>query len=176
MTGNRLNQFVLVAEAGVDRELFDDPENTLSFAAPGQLLALAAKRGGCPHIGLLLGERRGLHVLGPVGELVRRATDVGSALNSRILYRQLHDCGAVPALWNTGQRSMLVYSGYQAELPGVEYIYDGAVPIACHLLRDLAGLNWKPTEIRLSRPRPMDCAPYRRLFNAPLLLTPSRAA
>src|SRR5262245_33469 len=57
----------LLAEAGLDPRLFDDPVNELPVASLGRLLGLAAARTGCPHFGLLVGERSGLASLGLVG-------------------------------------------------------------------------------------------------------------
>ena len=57
----------LIAEAGLDPALFADPDNTIPFTDGGRFLALCASRTGCPHLGLLMGERQGLSVLGRPG-------------------------------------------------------------------------------------------------------------
>jgi AraC-like DNA-binding protein len=168
MTDLGVDFWPLAAEAGLNRQLFDDPENIVPFTDLGQLLDLCAQRSGCPHIGLLLGERSGLHVLGMLGDLLMNSADVGSALRSLILYLHLHDRASVPALCIEGQQSRFVYSIYQPKVPGVAHIYDAALLITCHTIERLAGPNWRPVEVHLSRPQPDDSRPYRQFFRAPV--------
>ena len=54
----------VLAEAGVDVRLFDDPENQISYLRRGRLLDICVNRTGCPHFGLLVGQRNGLEALG----------------------------------------------------------------------------------------------------------------
>ena len=158
----------LIAEAGLDPSLFADPENTLAFADGGRLLALCAARTGCPHLGLLIGERQDLAVLGPLGHLARHAPDLGTALRNIILFLHIHDRGAVPALWVSGDRALLGYTIYQAEVPGTEQIYDAALAIIYRILQGLTGPGWQASEVCLCRPRPTDIEPYRRFYHTGL--------
>lgn len=176
LTDLGIDPWAVIDEAGVDRALFDDPERVASFTDVGHLMALAAQRSGCPHIGLLVGRRGGLHVLGRLGELLSHAAELGSALNNLILYLHLHDRGSVPALWVTGDQTMLIYSVYKADVPGIEQVYDTALVIACRIIQELAGPDWRPTEIRLSRSRPADGRPYREHFKAPLTFDAEQSA
>ena len=70
----------VLAEAGVDLALFDDPDNVISYAARGRLLSHCAARTGCPHFGLLVGHHMQLNDMGLIGLLVRYSPDVGTAL------------------------------------------------------------------------------------------------
>ena len=65
-----LDPGAVILEAGVDPSLFDDPENFIGFAAMGRLLAHCATRTGCPHFGLLAGQRMGLDCVGARGHAV----------------------------------------------------------------------------------------------------------
>lgn len=53
----------ILAEVGIDLALFDDPENSISFAKIGQLFKLCVERTGLPHFGLLVGQNTGSNVL-----------------------------------------------------------------------------------------------------------------
>jgi AraC-like DNA-binding protein len=53
----------VITSVGVDPALFDDPDNRLAFRAVGQLMGACVARTGCPHFGLLVGQRSGLNSL-----------------------------------------------------------------------------------------------------------------
>jgi AraC-like DNA-binding protein len=154
----------LITEAGLDPALFDDPENTVSFADLGRLVAFCAMQTDCPSLGLRIGARGGLDVMGIVGEVARRAPDVGSALRNITLYLHLHDRGAIPSLFVSGDRAMFAYVLFQPDVPGTELIYDGAVAISYNILKALAGPGWEASEVCLCRRRPADIEPYSRFF------------
>ncbi|NEX22300.1 AraC family transcriptional regulator [Thiorhodococcus mannitoliphagus] len=158
----------IITEAGFDPGWFDDPEHRVPFAAIGRLLALCVERSDCPWFGHLIGEQAGIEVLGLIGQLASQAPDVGAALHEIILYLHLHDRGAVPALWLTQERAILAYVIHQPEIPGIEQFYDGAVAIIHNIIKKLCGPEFRPLEIRLSRPRPADVEPYQRCYRAPL--------
>ncbi|NCC29910.1 MAG: hypothetical protein EOM22_17640, partial [Gammaproteobacteria bacterium] len=84
----------VIGEGGIELSCFDDPDNTISFPALGRLLAHAVTATGCSHLGLEIGRRNGLDVLGAIGEMARVAPNLGSALRAIILYLHLHDRGA----------------------------------------------------------------------------------
>jgi AraC-like DNA-binding protein len=158
----------VIAEAGLDAALFEDPENTVAFVDAGRLLAICAERTACPHIGLVVGERYGTEVLGLVGELARCCPDVGSALRNIVVYLHLHDRGAVPALWVSGDRAMLAYVIHQPEVPGTEVIYDLALAVTHNIVRELAGEDWHPLEVCLCRRPPAEIRPYKQCFRTSL--------
>ena len=57
----------VIAEVGIDHELFDNPNNLISFKARGRLMAHCAERMSCQHFGLLVGRQAGLRSLGLAG-------------------------------------------------------------------------------------------------------------
>ena len=76
-----------LAELGYDLTLFDDAEKRISYAIRNRILSHCAIRSGCPHFGLLIGQRNGLHTFGLVGLLVKYAPDVETALRSFVRHR-----------------------------------------------------------------------------------------
>ncbi len=158
----------LIAEAGLETALFDNPDNVIPFADLGRFVVLCTERTACPHFGLLACREAGLEILGLVGELASHSTDVGSALRNLILYLHLHDRGAVPNLSVSAERAMLAYAIHHPDVPGTMQIYDGAIANAFNIMKTLAGPDWEPTEVLLFRPRPLDCEPYRRFFRTRL--------
>jgi len=154
----------LIAEAGLDRALFEDPDNAIPFTDLGRFVAICTERTGCPHFGLLACRNASLDILGLVGELARHSPNVGTALRNIILYLHLHDRGAIPILSVCGDCAMLGYSIHQPDVPGTEQIYDGAIANAFNILKALAGPHWEPIEVLLYRSLPVDCEPYRQFF------------
>jgi len=84
----------VLAEVGIGLDLFDNPNNLISFAARGQMLAHCANRTRCPHFGLLVGERGGLSSFGLVGLLAKYSPNVGEALYRLVRFMHLHVRGA----------------------------------------------------------------------------------
>ena len=54
----------LVESVGLDLRMFEDPDHTIPFVTAGRLLQVCAERTGCPHFGLLMGQRSGFPRLG----------------------------------------------------------------------------------------------------------------
>jgi AraC-like DNA-binding protein len=158
----------IVGSVGLDLDLFDDPDNTISFVTMSQLLALCAERTRCEHFGLLLGERSRATDLGLIGHLALSSPDVGTALRNLILHLHLHDRGAVPTLTVRGEVAVLGYAIYQPGVVRAGQIYDGAMAVTFNVMASLCGPQWRPTEVLLSRAPPVDPTPYRRIFRAPL--------
>jgi AraC-like DNA-binding protein len=157
------------ARAGVDPELFKDPDGRIQFEDLGTLLETCVALTGCPHFGLLVGARFDMQGFGPLGYLMRNSATVGEAVRSLLLHLHLHDRGAAPVLL-APERScvFLGYSIYRARSPaaGHTQIYDAAVAIGYRILGDLCGPTWKALRVDFSHRRPRSIAPYRRVFRS----------
>jgi len=158
----------VLAEAGFALELFDDPDKPVSYAARNHLIAHCAARTGCPHFGLLVGQRGGLHTLGLIGSLVKYSPDVGTALRSLVRYSPLHVRGAVTTLEVKANVAILGHEIYQPRVEATDLVADGAVAVLFNVMRGLCGSEWKPIEVRFAHRRPTDVGPFRRFFRVPL--------
>lgn len=158
----------VLAEAGFDLKLFDDPDNLVSYAARSHLIAHCVARTGCQHLGLLVGQQGGLHSLGLMGLLVKYSPDVGTALRSLVRNLHLHVRGAATTLAVDGDSAMLSYEIYHPRVEATDQIGDGAVAILFNIMRTLCGPEWKPIEVRFAHRKPEDVAPFRRFFRVPL--------
>ena len=163
------NPAEVLAEAGFDLSLFDDPDNRISYAARSRLLAHCVDRTGCQHLGLLVGQQAGLHSLGLMGLLVKYSPDVGTALHSLVRFLHLHVRGAVANLEVGGDLAILSYEIYEPGAAATDQIGDGAVAAMFNILRTLCGPAWKPSEVRFAHREPADVRPFRSFFGAPLL-------
>ena len=158
----------VVAEAGLDLALFDNPDNLISYAARGRLVNHCVAVTGCQHFGLLLGQQGGLHSLGLMGLLVKYSPDVGTALRNLVRYTCLHVRGAATTLRLDDDMVMLAYEIHQPQVEATDQIGDGAVALLFNIMRALCGPDWKSVEVRLAHRKPGDVAPFRRFFRAPL--------
>ena len=158
----------VIREAGFDPALFTDPENTILFTEVGRLLAHCARRTGCPHLGLLIGQKSQRAALGIVGLLVQSSPDVGTALRNLVQYLHLHDRGAVPSLQQAGRSAILAYGIYEQNVPGCEHIYAGSMAHADKIMQGLCGPGWRATEVQLPFRKPASVEPFRRVFRAPV--------
>ena len=162
------NPVELLAEAGFDLTLFDDPDNRISYAARNHLFAHCVARTGCQHLGLLVGQHAGLHSLGLVGLLVKYSPDVGTALHNLVRCMHLHVRGAVTSLETHDNMASLSYEIYQPGVEATDQIGDGAVAGLFNVMRTLCGPDWKPAELRFAHRKPDNVAPFRSFFQAPL--------
>ena len=159
----------VLAEAGFSLEIFDDPDTLVSFAARNHLMAHCAARTACPHFGLLVGQRGGLHSMGLVGLLGKYSPDVGVALRNLVRYAHLHVRGAAAALTIDGDAATLRYEIYQPHVEATEQVGDAAVAVMFNMVRELCGPDWAPLEVRFAHRKPKDVGAFRRFFVAPLV-------
>ena len=159
----------VLAEAGFDLKVFDDPDTLVSYAARNHLMAHCAATTGCPHFGLLVGQQGGLHSLGLVGLLVKYSPDAGAALRNLVRHTHLHVRGAVATLAVDGDTVTLGYEIYQSHVEATDQIGDAAVAVAFNIMRALCGPDWKPVQVRFAHRKPKDVGPFQRFFRAPLV-------
>ena len=158
----------VLAEVGIGLDLFDNPNNLISFQARGQMMAHCAVRTGCPHFGLLAGQRAGLGSFGFVGLLAKYSQSAGEALRSLVRFMHLHVRGATTTLTVDSDLAVFEYQIYHLRVPGNDQVGEGAVAVAFNTIRDLCGSDWLPVEVRFAHSRPEDIAPYRQFFRVPL--------
>ena len=158
----------VLAEVGVEPQLFTDPSNVMSLAARGRLFSHCVARTGCKHFGLLIGQTGRLSSLGLLGFLVQHSPNVEAALRSLVRFSHLVVRGAGANLAVHGNFAFL---GYEIHQPGVEatdQAGDGAMAMFFNVMRKLCGPEWKLVEVWFAHRRPEDVEPYRRFFGAPL--------
>ena len=158
----------VLGEAGVNVEVFDDPNNLISFAARSRLLRHCVSATGCRHFTHLLCQQAGLHSLGLVGLLVKYSPDAGSALRSLVRHFHLHTRSAAVNLTVERDQATFSFGVYQAQVEAIDQIGDGAVTMMFNIMRALCGRAWKPVEVQFAHRKPQDVEPYRRYFQVPL--------
>jgi AraC-like DNA-binding protein len=154
----------VLGEIGIALALFDDPENVIAYGERARLLGHCAARTGCPHFGLRVGARGGLHGFGAVGLLAKHSTSVRDALQRLVRFFHLHVRGAAAQLSVDGDLAKLRYEIHLPDIEGIDQLGDGAAATMFNILRSLCGPDWAPVDVRLAHRKPADERPYRRLF------------
>jgi AraC-like DNA-binding protein len=158
----------VLAEAGVELKLFDDPDNLISIAARGRVFDRCVARTGCKHFGLLIGQTGRLSSLGLIGFLAQHSPDVGTALRSLVRYAHLHVRGAVVNLAVQGNLAFFSYDIHEQHVQAADQAGDGAMAMFFNVMRTLCGPGWRPTEVLFAHRKPDDVGPFRRHFRVPL--------
>lgn len=158
----------LLAESGLPIGLFEHPDNLIPFREGTRLLGLCADRTECPHFGLLVGEQTSLAAYGMVGEIMKAAADVRSALQLMCRFMTLADGGGLLTLSETRQFASFSYSVYEPGVERAEVLGDIVLAVSNSFLRELCGHKWRAHEILFSRSRPANIQPYNEILKAPL--------
>ena len=158
----------VIDDLGFEPTLFDHSDNRITLAERGRLLECCAKASGCPHFGLLVGQKDGLDQLGIVGLLARHAPDVGTALRRLIRHFHLQAQGVEIGLAVDGGRALFSYVITDAGIAGNEQAGDGAVAAQYNIMRELCGPDFKALAAWFVRPPPNTLEPYRNCFQVRL--------
>jgi AraC-like DNA-binding protein len=152
----------VIASAGLEPDILDDSESTISFLYLGRLLKACVTATECPHFGLLIGQRSGIDDLGLVGQLMRNAPSVGRAMYDVCVNQQRYVRGSVVYLLIRGEEACWGYGIYYPEMQAIEQAYDLVMAMALNMMRDLSGIS--PEQVLLARRRPKNVDLYRRTF------------
>ncbi len=161
----------VAASVGIDVRVLDDPENSIPFTAAGKLLQEGAARMGCPHFGLLVGQRGDTRSLGLVGRLMRNAPTFGRAMQDLVDNQHRYIRGAAAYLIVRDGVVWVGYAVYQRGTEGADQLRDGAAAIGFNMMRELCGAL--PDEVLLSRRPPDDARPIGR---SPCQMSPTRSS
>jgi len=162
------NPSQVIDDLGLEPALFDNPDNRITLAERGRLIDRCATVSGCPHFGLLVGQKDGLEQLGLVGLLARYAPDVGTALRRLIRHFHLQAQGVEIGLAVDGGRALFSYAIADEGVAGIDQVGDGAVAAQLNIMRELCGPDFKALEAWFVRPPPKALEPYRNFFQVRL--------
>ncbi|AWN49873.1 AraC family transcriptional regulator [Methylobacterium terrae] len=148
----------------------------VSFASLGHLMAAAAGRIGCGHLGLLVGQRTDLLSFGPLGTLIRHSRTIDDALQALGTHHVLPGRGAAIELSTGGLVATVTCAPCDPEAAGIAYHCECALGALTGVMRSLCGVAWCPDEVWLPRPAPADPSPYTGFFRAPVRFSQEIAA
>ena len=145
-----------------------DPARRIPYERLARLLSEAAARTGCPHFGLLAGRAASVSDFGLLGELMRNSPTVGQALRELVVHQHLNSEGALSFLLLQAGVVDLGYAIYAPIAESTFHIYDVALAVHMNAMCEICGEGWSPSEVFLPHSVPVDVAPYRQFFRAPV--------
>lgn len=157
-----------LAKAGLEQDVFANPDQVISYRVGGRLLQICADATGVEDFGLRLGMRQSASVLGLAGYVGANAPTVREALETIIAALKLSDTGGSVSLVAEGDFASLRWTVLDRDAPAIDHIDDAAIAVACNIMRGLCGSAWSPAEVCLARKRPKSAGVYVKFFNAPL--------
>jgi AraC-like DNA-binding protein len=164
MTEFGLDADLMIRSAGLERSLFENPDNRVEFRKLTQLLDMAAKASRCEHLGLMVGERGGLDTLGVVGAVTAECNTLGEAL-ARIIHNfRDHDTGAVVDVdlgdFAVGVRYLVV----DPDVSSSAQMVLGAMAVGRRILQQLTERRLNLMRLKLPMRRPNNPEPITKFF------------
>jgi AraC-like DNA-binding protein len=166
----------VVKAAGVRADIFDDPENLISYPDVGRLLSVSARLADCDHIGLLVGQRAQLADMGLLGQATLCRDTVGEGLQSFVELFTLQNSAATTSLIPAGDFTQFVYAIAEPSMLDTGHIQLGAITMAFNILQELCGPAWLPALVTVASRAPSNLRPCQKFFRAPLRFDSSETA
>jgi AraC-like DNA-binding protein len=157
-----------LAAAGLEKELFSNLEQVISYRTGGRLIEQCMLATGFEDFGLRVGMRQAAPNLGLGGYVGANAPTVRQALETLIRSLKLSDTGGNASLATERGFATLRWAVIEPDVPAVSHIDDMAIAVIFNILGSICGPRWRATEVCLTRARPKNTAPYLQFFNAPL--------
>src|SRR5271155_513654 len=159
-----LDPFLLLKEAGLDRDCLFHPERKISVDAVRRLLNLSASAARLDDFGLRLAEARPLSFLGPLSLAVRDAATLREALESASRYLPLHREGVVLSLEKIGDAAIFKLEALDGRSSHPRQSVEVGVGVFHRIIRQLLGDAWRPRPVWFSHSAPVDRTTYLRMF------------
>lgn len=163
-----------VSQSDVDRayplppEAWTDPAFLLPYAQICNVLDVAARLARCPHLGLLLGMRVDVRMLGIAGSWVSSAPTLRDAINGFIALQSSNTRAAANYLVETGGECFFGYGIYDRVAIGREQVYALATAVCVRAVGHLTGGRFGPLEVHFPFRPPKNTAPFERAFHVPV--------
>ena len=154
--------------AGVPRDIFSDPGNTIDYALFQHLLATCEQLTGCDYIPLLAGQRTRLADFGLAGRAARCGATAGEGLQRFVNHFNLHISATTISLVTYGGFARLVYVITVRDVNDAQHLQQGALAVAFNVLQDLFGRQWLPAVVTFATRAPPNLRPFHQFFRAPL--------
>lgn len=159
-----INPDELLREAGLPRDVLENPDALISFHRFALLLELASKASGNPLFGLEFGLHQGVGIFGSLLYLVRNARSVGDALRDLGHYFHVHDNYGDVVVHQAEDHALLYYASEAENLPGSRQVSELVVGVGHQLMRTLLGSRWQPAVAMFQHSPAANPVRYRRLL------------
>jgi AraC-like DNA-binding protein len=158
----------VLRRAGLDPNLFSNPESVMPYAALGRLVTESVKATGCESFGLRVGANTKASSLGLTSLVSINSPTVRDALQVIVDTLKTSETGGTTFLDIRGGLASFGYAVTALGVESVDQIVDGSIAIAHNIMRRLCGPAWRPNRVRLIRDPPRDGGPFAKFFEAPI--------
>jgi AraC-like DNA-binding protein len=158
----------VLADADLRKDLFDNPDNTVTMQEFERLLLACERWTRCDHVWLLIAQRSRLSEMGEAGQIARLGATVGEGLRSFAEHFNLQSTASTVSLVASGPFTRFVYAVSGYDMSAAHHAQIGGVTIAFNILQDLCGRTWRPTVVTLATRAPSSLRPFNKHFRAPL--------
>ncbi|WP_212625532.1 AraC family transcriptional regulator [Pseudomonas sp. PP3] len=159
-----INPDMLLREAGLPRDVMENPDALISFHRFALVLELASKASANPVFGLEFGLYQGVGIFGSLLYLVRNARSVGDALRDLGHYFHVHDNYGDVVVHQADEHALLYYASEAENLPGSRHVSELVVGVGHQLMRTLLGNRWQPAVAMFQHSAAVNPVRYRRLL------------
>jgi len=158
----------LMGKVGLDIHLLDDFDQMMSSDALSALLDLSSTTLNCPCFGLLLSQRQGISILGPVGLIMRQQATFLDAISALQKYLHLHSEAGSFNLEVVDDLAIIKYFSNVSGADQSRQITDLSLGVGCNVVRLYSGKAWKPRAVYFQHKMPPDLSPYTMVFRSPV--------
>jgi AraC-like DNA-binding protein len=159
----------LIADAGIDKALFDQPDNRIPFVQQQSLWELAIERAASPTFGLHFARNVQATHFGLLGYMIMNCQTISDCLEAIVKYQFLSGQGGEFSLERTDNSTALCYVAVNTELPVTQHRVVAMIAAHISFGRWLLGPNYKPDLVEFSHACPEEAQEYRDFFEAPVL-------
>ena len=156
--------YAFMRTVGLQAKFLDDPQALIPRDAARELLEITARATQTEDLALRLAARRKLSALGPISLVLREEPTPRDALNTLCRYLKLVNASLSICVEDAG--NAVIIREDLLPSPGLEMrqSVELAVGTMFRMLRDLIGLQWRPTEVCFTHRPPSDLSAHRAFF------------
>lgn len=150
--------------ARVDRDVFANPDNTVTYLEFEKILLESERRTGSDDVGFEIGRYTHLCNFGIPGEAALCAPTAGAGLTRFADFFNLHSTATSVSVLVTSDVARLVWAISNLGLRDTRHFQVGAAVIVANVLRDLFGSNWQPLGVDIACRAPNSRKAIERFF------------
>lgn len=166
----------VLQSAGIEPEVFSNPENTLPFSALSRLVSECVKATGCEDFGLRCGAKRGATAIGLAGLVSINSPTVRDGLQVIVANLKASNTGARVVFDVRNAIASLAYVITAPNIESADQISDAAIARLYKTMRELCGRGWRPSHVFLTRIPPRNLQPFSQFFEAPISFSAPEAS
>ena len=154
----------MLGAIGLHRSGLANPDDYIESATFARILELAAIETSDSCFGLHFGEHFDPRDLGALGYVVLNSPSISIAIHNIERYLHMHNEAAKVSFSMDGQRAHLRFVLAASRNEPARQHNEYGMALALKALRNLAGSNWHPLEVRFANPTPENISEHRRFF------------